>query len=94
MQTLSGYAGRSAADVRRTLDGGDVDMTGNADDGQPPPTKEDLALKSATEALDTVAWGGERVGWDSVRETVAERLDEAGLAELSRHVLAPLRASA
>ena len=94
MQTLSGYAGRSAADVRRTLDGGDVDMTGNADDGQPPPTKEELALKSATEVLDTVAWGGERVGWDSVRETVAERLDEAGLAELSRHVLAPLRASA
>ena len=28
MQTLSGYAGRSAADVRRTLEGGDVDAGG------------------------------------------------------------------
>ena len=32
-------AGRSGGRVRRTLDGGDVDMTGNADDGQPPPTR-------------------------------------------------------
>ena len=87
MQTLSGYAGRSAADVRRTLEGGDVDAGG----GEPAPTREETALKRAMDAMDAVAWGERGETWASVRERVAESLDEAGLRALSAHVLAPLR---
>lgn len=93
MQTLSGYAGRSAADARRTLDGADVDASGApAEEGGRPPTKEELAVKRATAAMEAVAWGDRAdVGWEDVRETVAEAYDEAGLRALSEHVLAPLR---
>lgn len=90
MQTLSGYAGRSAADVRRTLEGGDVDA-GGASGGEPAPTREETALKRAMDAMDAVAWGERGETWASVRERVAESLDEAGLRALSAHVLAPLR---
>jgi len=90
MQTLSGYAGRSAADVRRTLEGGDVDA-GGARGGEPAPTREETALKRAMDAMDAVAWGERGETWASVRERVAESLDEAGLRALSAHVLAPLR---
>ena len=90
MQTLSGYAGRSAADVRRTLEGGDVDG-GGASGGEPAPTREETALKRAMDAMDAVAWGERGETWASVRERVAESLDEAGLRALSAHVLAPLR---
>lgn len=90
MQTLSGYAGRSAADVRRTLEGGDVDA-GGAREGEPAPTREETALKRAMDAMDAVAWGERGETWASVRERVAESLDEAGMRALSAHVLAPLR---
>ena len=90
MQRLSGYAGRSAADVRRTLEGGDA-VGGDASGGEPAPTKEEMALKRAMDAMDAVAWGRDGEDWASVRERVAEALDEAGLRALSAHVLAPLR---
>ena len=95
MKTLSGYAGQSAADVRRTLDGGDVPVggaSGNVDNGEPAPTKEQLAVKRAMAVLDAVAWG-EGEGWTGSRETVAECLDEAGLRDMSEFVLDGLRAS-
>jgi hypothetical protein len=95
MKTLSGYAGQSAADVRRTLDGGDVPVggaSGNVDNGEPAPTKEQLAVKRAMAVLDAVAWG-EGEGWTGSRETVAECLDEAGLRDMSEFVLHGLRAS-
>ena len=94
MQTLSGYAGRSAEDARRTLDGADVDASGApVEEGGKPPTKEELAVKRATAAMEAVAWGDRAdLGWADVRETVAEAYDEAGLRALSDYVLAPLRA--
>ena len=95
MKVLSGYDGRSAADVRKTLEGGDVAVGQNVNDGEPPPTPEELALKAAGAAMDAIAWGegGGEDGWASCREVVAERLEEAGLAELSAHVVEPLRSS-
>jgi hypothetical protein len=50
-----------------------------------------MALKRAMDAMDAVAWGERGETWASVRERVAESLDEAGLRALSAHVLAPLR---
>lgn len=95
MKVLSGYDGRSAADVRKTLDGGDVAVGQNVNDGEPPPTPEELALKAAGAAMDAIAWGegGGEDGWASCREVVAERLEEAGLTELSALVVEPLRSS-
>ncbi|OUS48638.1 hypothetical protein BE221DRAFT_69071 [Ostreococcus tauri] len=93
MQRLSGFAGRSAVDVRRTLDGGDIDASGAPmEEGGQPPTKEELAIRRATAAMEAVSWGecGDK-GWASVREVVAEAYAEAGLQNLSEYVLAPLR---
>ncbi|CEF98216.1 unnamed product [Ostreococcus tauri] len=93
MQRLSGFAGRSAVDARRTLDGGDIDASGAPmEEGGQPPTKEELAIRRATAAMEAVSWGecGDK-GWASVREVVAEAYAEAGLQNLSEYVLAPLR---
>ena len=64
---------------------------GGARGGEPAPTREETALRRAMDAMDAVAWGERGETWASVRERVAEALDEAGLRALSAHVLAPLR---
>ena len=87
MKTMSGYAGRSAEDARRTLDGADV---AGVERGEAPLTKEALALKRAMATLDAVAWG-EINGWMDSRERVAEALADAGLRQVSEFVLHGLR---
>ncbi len=66
--------------------------SGNVDNGEPVPTKEQLAVKRTMAVLDAVAWG-EGEGWTRSRETIAECLDEAGLRDMSEFVLDGLRAS-
>ena len=89
MRRLGGNAGRGAGDVGGTRGGGDVDAGGAR--GEPAPTREETALERAMDAMDGVAWRERGGTWASVRERVAESLDEAGLRALSAHVLAPLR---